>query len=296
MMPELLDPALFIPVMGVFGLLIGSFMNVVVYRLPVIMEREWRHDCQELLGCAEEAPPPPLSLARPRSRCPHCGAQLGALENIPVLSYLVQGGRCRHCGKAISLRYPLVELAAGAAGAYAAWFVSGGALTLVPVQLINSLAVAGFVWALMVLALIDYDTKLLPDSITQPLLWFGIALGYLGLLPHPLTDAVLGAMLGYLCLWSIYWVFKLVTGKEGFGYGDFKLLAALGAWLGWQALPMVLVLSSAVGGTIAIVLLLSGRMKRGEAMPFGPYLAIAGIIALFKGRELMDFALGGPLP
>ncbi len=288
-----LDPDLFVAAMAVFGLMIGSFLNVVVHRLPLMMEQEWLGDCHALLGST--APPTPaISLARPRSRCPHCGTQLSALDNIPLLSYIALAGKCRHCAVAISLRYPLVELLAGLAGGYAAWHFAASTGVLDGARMLMALAASSYVWSLLALALIDYDTKLLPDSITQPLLWSGLVLSLAGVLPHDLETALIGALLGYLSLWSIYWLFKLVTGKEGMGYGDFKLLAALGAWLGWQALPAVILLSSVVGAVTGLLLMVGGRVKREVPIPFGPYLAGAGIIAMFWREPVMALFQSGP--
>lgn len=266
---------------GLLGLCVGSFLNVVIHRLPKMMEQEWRAQCAELRG---EAIPPetPLSLARPRSHCPSCAHPIGALENIPLLSYLLLKGRCSACGTAISLRYPLVELATGLVSAYAAWHFgptlqTAGALLLL--------------WSLIALAVIDIDTQLLPDAITLPLLWLGLAFNIVTTYVD-LNAAVIGAMGGYLALWSVFWLFKLVTGKEGMGYGDFKLLAALGAWLGWSMLPAIILLSSVVGAVVGISLIIAARHGRNVPIPFGPYLAAAGVIALFWGNELTRSYLG----
>ncbi|MDD2742786.1 MAG: A24 family peptidase [Rhodocyclaceae bacterium] len=266
---------------GLLGLCIGSFLNVVIHRLPKIMEREWQGQCAELRGeTPEEAPT--FDLSRPRSHCPACGHQIRARENIPVISYLFLRGRCAGCGSSISPRYPLIELVTGLFSAFAAWYFgftwpAFGALILI--------------WSLIALAAIDFDTQLLPDSITLPLLWIGLAFN----ISHVFTDlssAVLGVMLGYLALWSVFWAFKLATGKEGMGYGDFKLLAALGAWLGWQMLPVIILLSSIVGAAVGIALIVFARHGRNIPIPFGPYLAAAGLIALFWGRELTQTYLG----
>lgn len=282
--PLLQQPALLVGAMTVLGLLVGSFLNVVVHRLPLMMEREWKQECRSLLELPEAAPEPPLDLVRPRSRCPACATQIGARDNVPVLSWLLLRGRCRHCGVAISARYPLVELFTGLVTGYAAWHfgTATGDLGSTAV-LLRVLAAALLCWYLVTLALIDYDTKLLPDSLTQPLLWAGIIVAFFGLFSTSLEAAVLGTVFGYLSLWSVYWLFKLVTGKEGMGFGDFKLLAALGAWLGWQALPVLILLSSAVGAVLGIGLIATGLVKRSEPIPFGPYLALAGIITLFWG-------------
>lgn len=268
---------------GLIGLCIGSFLNVVIHRLPKMMEQEWRGQCAELNG--ESAPPTTeaLSLAKPRSRCPSCGHPITALENIPLLSYLlILKGKCSGCGMRISPRYPIIEALTGLLSAFAVWHFgptlqAAGALLLV--------------WALIALAAIDLDTQLLPDSITLPLLWLGLAFNLYSTYVD-LSSAVIGAMAGYLALWSIFWLFKLATGKEGMGYGDFKLLAALGAWLGWQMLPTVILLSSVVGATVGITLIVASRHGRNVPIPFGPYLAAAGGIALFWGPQLTERYLG----
>ncbi|MBU0752510.1 MAG: A24 family peptidase [Gammaproteobacteria bacterium] len=268
------DPGL-IALAAVFGLAVGSFLNVVIHRLPIMMERDWLSQCAELRG--ETAPEhEPLTLATPRSRCPHCGHRITALENIPVVSYLVLGGRCRGCRARISPRYPLVEIFTGFAFAFAAW------------QLGPTAAAAGamlFIAAMIALTLIDFDTQLLPDDITLPLLWAGLLFNAFGVFTD-LKSAVLGAAAGYLILWSVYWMFKLATGKEGMGFGDFKLLAAIGAWTGWAVLPLTILLSSFVGAVVGIALMVLTKHGRDVPIPFGPYLAIAGVIALFWGKPL----------
>ncbi len=276
------QPALVVGAMTVLGLLVGSFLNVVIHRLPIMVEREWRSDCHGLLELTDEtSTTEAFDLVRPRSRCPKCGTQITAMENIPLVSYLVLGGRCRHCRVAISKRYPLVELTGGVLGGLAAWHFGYRADADSALWLLRALTAACYAWTLVALALIDFDTRYLFDNITQPLLWAGLACSMFGLFAPDLTSAVLGAMAGYLSLWSIYWAFKLVTGKEGMGYGDFKLLAALGAWLGWQALPALILLSSVIGAVIGIGAMVSGLTKRGEPIPFGPFLAAAGIVAMF---------------
>ena len=276
-----IDPAAAIAASVLLGLLIGSFLNVVIHRLPIMMERDWQTQCAEASG----APAPvfePLSLVAPRSRCPHCGRQVQALENIPILSYLLLKGRCKGCDKPISPRYPLVEALTGLLFGYAAWRYG------------LSLAAAGallFIAAMIALTFIDFDTQLLPDDITLPLLWAGLLLN-LGNTFTTLPNAVIGAAAGYLALWSVYWLFKLATGKEGMGYGDFKLLAAIGAWLGWQLLPLVILLSSVVGAVVGIALIMLARHGRNVPIPFGPYLATAGVIALFWGKWLNQTYLG----
>jgi leader peptidase (prepilin peptidase)/N-methyltransferase len=260
---------------AILGLVVGSFLNVVIHRLPRMMEREWRAHCAELAGGAAE-PPERYNLLVPRSACPHCGHAIGALENIPVISYLVLRGRCKGCGAPISLRYPVVELASGLLSGFAAWHFGFGAAAG---------AALLFVWALLALTFIDFDTQLLPDDITLPLLWCGLLFNLSATLTD-LRSAVVGAVAGYLALWAVYWLFKLVTGKEGMGYGDFKLLAAIGAWLGWQMLPLVILLSSLVGAVVGIVLIVAARHGRNIPIPFGPYLAGGALIALFWGQPL----------
>lgn len=276
-----LDPATLAVVCALFGLLIGSFLNVVIHRLPLMMERDWRAQCAELAG---QQPPAaePLSLVKPRSRCPHCGHPIGPFENIPILSYLLQKGRCKGCGKSISPRYPLVEAITGMLFAYTAWrfgltLASAGAML--------------FIAAMIALTCIDFDTQLLPDDITLPLVWAGLLINLNGTFT-PLSSAVIGAAAGYLALWLVYWAFKLATGKEGMGYGDFKLLAAIGAWFGWQMLPLVILASSFVGAIVGVALIVLARHGRNVPIPFGPYLAAAGIIALFWGRALNQSYLG----
>lgn len=275
------SPAALAAVAGLFGLLVGSFLNVVIHRLPIMMQREWQSQCAELRGetLAEQ---PALNLWVPRSRCPACGHTITALENIPVLSYLVLRGRCSACQAPISPRYPLVELCAGALCTAATWHWGASAAALGAIVLLLSL---------LTLALIDADTQLLPDDITLPLLWAGLGFNLFGTFAT-LSSAVIGAMAGYLSLWSVYWGFRLLTGKEGMGYGDFKLLAALGAWMGWQLLPVIVLLSSVVGAVIGVILMVLGRHGRGTPLPFGPYLAAAGVIALFAGHEINSRYLG----
>ncbi|MGH8613817.1 MAG: prepilin peptidase [Gammaproteobacteria bacterium] len=271
------NPALFIAIMASLGLMMGSFLNVVIHRLPIMMEREWREQCRELMGL-ENAPNPSgmrYDLIFPRSQCLQCGHPIGALENIPLISYAALGGKCRACRAKISPRYPVVELlSALLAGAVAwqfgfSWQAAGAALLS---------------WALIGLSAIDFDQRLLPDAITLPFLWLGLLLNLFGVYTD-LQSAVLGAMAGYLSLWSVYMLFKLLTGKEGMGHGDFKLLAMLGAWTGWQVLPLVVVLSSLVGAVVGTVLIAFGLRERTAAIPFGPYLAAAGWIALLWGEE-----------
>jgi len=263
------------------GLLVGSFLNVVIHRLPKMMEREWFAQCAELRG--EEVPATEaFNLVVPRSCCPKCGHQISAWENIPVISYLFLAGKCSACKTRISLRYPLVEILTGALSGYAAWHFgpSWGAVGAVL-----------FVWAIVALTFIDFDTQLLPDSITLPLLWIGLLFNLNGTYTD-LGSAVVGAVAGYLALWSVYWSFKLITGKEGMGYGDFKLLAAIGAWVGWQMLPLTILASSLVGAIVGIGLIVFTKHGRNVPIPFGPYLAAAGVIALFWGKPLTQQYLG----
>lgn len=257
------------------GLAIGSFLNVVIHRIPLIMERDWQAQCAELRG---EAPPHTerFSLAFPRSRCPHCGHAVSALENVPILSYALLKGRCRGCGNPIGLRYPVVEALTAALFGLAAWRL--GATPMAAGAMI-------FAAAMIALTFIDFDTQLLPDDITLPLLWAGLIFNLFGTYTD-LSSAVVGAAAGYLSLWSVYWLFKLATGKEGMGFGDFKLLAAIGAWLGWQMLPLVILASSVVGAVVGIALIVFVRRGRDIPIPFGPYLAAAGLIALFWGKPL----------
>jgi len=264
---------------AVIGLCIGSFLNVVIHRLPKMLDRGWRAQCAELAG-ETPAAEPAYNLLVPRSQCPACGHRISALENIPVLSYVVLRGRCSACQATISPRYPLVELLTGALTAAA---VLRFGPTLV------ALAACVLLWSLVALTFIDFDTQLLPDNVTLPLVWAGLFANILGLAPAgtSLRDAVIGAVAGYLALWSVYWLFKLIRGKEGMGYGDFKLLAALGAWLGWQMLPLIVLLSSVIGALIGISLVVFKGRDHQIPLAFGPYLAVAGGIALFFGKPLI---------
>ena len=280
------SPPFFIFLSGLMGLLVGSFLNVVIHRLPKMMECEWIAQCAELNAQVNAGTPQdssksalastPYNLQTPRSACPNCGHQISALENIPVLSYLALRGKCSKCGSAISMRYPIVELVSGILSAYAAWHFGFG---------LTAVAAILFIWALIALTFIDFDTQLLPDDITLPLLWLGIIFNFFDAF-STLSNAVIGAIAGYLVLWSVYWLFKLVTGKEGMGYGDFKLLAAIGAWLGWSLLPLVIILSSVVGAVVGIALIIAARHGRNIPIPFGPYLAGGALIALFWGEQI----------
>jgi len=268
-------PWLFFTAVTALGLIVGSFLNVVILRLPRMMEQEWQRDCAEL----QDLPAPEqetLSLSRPASHCPGCKSPIKPWQNIPVVSYLVLRGRCAHCQRSIGLRYPAVELASGALSLAAA-VTFGPSASLLTALL--------FIWVLIALTGIDIDTQLLPDNLTLPLLWLGLAANLFEVWVD-LPSAVIGAMAGYLSLWSVYWLFKLVTGKEGMGFGDFKLLAALGAWFGWQALPLIILLSSFVGAAIGITFVLVRGQDRNVPIPFGPYLAGAGLLYLFYGESL----------
>lgn len=262
----------------ILGLLIGSFLNVVAYRLPVMMERDWKQQCQEYLHPDEltETPAETYNLIVPRSACPHCGHKITALENIPVLSYLFLRGTCSACGTHISLRYPIVEFVTALLSAVVAfklgwgWPLAGGLV---------------FTWALIALSLIDFDHKLLPDSITLPLLWLGLLLS-LSAVFVDMRASIIGAAAGYLSLWTVYQLFRLVTGKEGMGFGDFKLLGACGAWLGWQMLPVIILLSSFVGAIVGVALILIRGRDRNIPIPFGPYIAAAGWLAMLWGENI----------
>jgi len=278
----LVSPAIDAALVGVLGLLVGSFLNVVIYRLPRMLERQWAAECAQLAG-KEPAPTEPFDLVRPRSRCRQCGHQIRWHENIPLISYLALRGKCSSCATPIGLRYPLVELATGAMFAYAAWRwgVSPAAA-----------AWCGFAAAVISLALIDWDTTLLPDDITLPLLWAGLIASALGWTGLPLAQSVWGAVAGYLSLWSVYQAFKLLTGKEGMGYGDFKLFAALGAWFGALALIPMILMASVIGALIGIAMKMSSSLREGRYVPFGPFLAGAGLTAMVFGPAAILAAIG----
>jgi leader peptidase (prepilin peptidase)/N-methyltransferase len=262
---------------SIIGLMIGSFLNVVIYRLPKMMEIEWEQNCSE-----EKPLERKFNLASPASSCPHCSHRISAIENIPVLSYCWLKGKCSQCKKSISLRYPAIELLSALSVALSFWHF-GYSFT--------AIAASFFILALITLTAIDLDTHLLPDTITLPLLWLGLLFnlneGFVDI-----NSAVIGAALGYLILWSVYWLFKLITKKEGMGYGDFKMLAAIGAWFGWQALPAVILLSSLAGSIAGLTMITFGKSHRNSQIPFGPFIAAAGIIMLFSGAQISRIYLG----
>jgi leader peptidase (prepilin peptidase)/N-methyltransferase len=283
------SPQIFVSIVFLISLLIGSFLNVVIYRLPIMMEREWRAQCKELAATpAADIPDGRFNLVFPRSRCSSCGTQISALQNIPILSFLVLGGKCASCGEAFSKRYPIVEAATAILTAIVAWrfgfsWESAAAILLT--------------WALIAVSVIDIDHQIIPDSISLPFVWLGLVLS----LFHPMPGsevlfvdpkiAIVGALAGYLSLWSIYQLFRLMTGKEGMGYGDFKLLAVLGAWLGWQMLPLIILLSAVVGAAVGITMIIVQRHDRNIPIPFGPYLAAAGWIAMLYGEQIVSWYL-----
>ena len=284
------SPVVFIAIVFAFALLFGSFLNVVIYRLPIMMEREWREQCKELAempvtDVAEEK----FNLVVPRSRCPACGHQISSLQNIPVISYLALRGRCGNCGANISARYPIIEFVTALLCAVVAWRFGFS---------VEAIMAIGMTIALVPITMIDADHQLIPDSIVLPLMWIGLAMS----LWHPMPgaevlfiepgQAIVGAMAGYLSLWSVYWLFKLATGKEGMGHGDFKLLAALGAWLGWQALPTIILMSAVVGAAFGLSMILLRGRDRSVPMPFGPFLAAAGWITMLYGEAIKDAYLG----
>jgi len=269
------SPPLFIGTCVVLGLLVGSFLNVVIHRLPKMMELAWRSQCAEL-NETQVVETARYNLIVPRSACPHCNHEISAWENIPVISYLLLRGKCKACHAAISLRYPMIEALSGVLCGFAAAHFGFG---------MAAIGACLLIWALLALTAIDFDTQFLPDDITLPLIWLGLLFN-LNNVYISLPDAVLGAICGYLALWLVYWLFKLITGKEGMGYGDFKLLAALGAWLGWQMLPLIIILSSLVGAVVGITLIVALKHGRNIPIPFGPYLAGGGLIALFWGQTL----------
>ncbi len=279
------NPLLYLLATGLLGLIVGSFLNVVIHRLPVMMRRTWTLECQAWLGdkqgAVDDSGEETYNLLTPRSHCPNCGHSIGALENIPIISYVALGGRCAKCHAPISRRYPLVEALTALLSVAVAWRFGIAWETA---------AALLFTWALIALSSIDMDTTLLPDSITLPGLWLGVLLNMGGLFTD-LQASVLGAIFGYLSLWCVYHAFKLITGKEGMGYGDFKLLAMLGAWAGWQALPLIILFSSAIGAIVGVGLILVLGRDRNVPIPFGPYLAMAGWIGLLWGTPITDWYL-----
>lgn len=271
-------PVMLLLVAAILGLMVGSFLNVVVYRLPVILQRDWQAQARDVLEVPQDetGEQQPFNLLWPPSRCQHCSAPVRAWQNIPVLSWLLLRGRCKECGERISLRYPLVEVASAALSVLVAWqFGLSG----------QGIGMLVLTWGLLALSLIDADHQLLPDVLVLPLLWLGLLLNSFELFTS-LQDAVYGAAFGYLSLWTVFWLFKLVTGKEGMGYGDFKLLAMLGAWGGWQVLPLTILLSSVVGAVLGVIILRLQRQGMAQPLPFGPYLAIAGWIAIIWGEQI----------
>ena len=294
MIEALVQTGLWWPGVAVLGLLVGSFINVVVHRLPIMMRNELRLDCQWLDAVDNDQPEPDFTqpgaqtynLSVPRSACPSCQTQILARDNVPILSWVILRGRCRQCQHPISKRYPIVEAATALLGLWVAWVMGPDVSTLLAIAL---------VWTLWTLTLIDWDTQLLPDQLTLPLTWAGLIAAALPVWPVSVTDALWGAVAGYLSLWTVFHLFRLITGKHGMGAGDFKLLAALGAWLGWQYLPMIIILSSLVGALIGIVCIALKRMGAQAPMAFGPYLAGAGLLALLYGAELQAayFELAG---
>lgn len=270
----------FVAVAALTGLMVGSFLNVAIYRLPIMMERDWQRHCSELNGTAtnvEEV----FNLFRPRSRCPQCGHRISVAENIPVISYLLQRGCCSNCNASISVRYPIVELLTATSSAYVAWHFGFGW---------ESASALVITWSLITLTYIDLDHQLLPDSITLPMLWLGLLASLLPVFADA-HSSIVGAAAGYLSLWSVYQLFRIATGKEGMGFGDFKLLGMLGAWMGWQALPVIILMSSLVGAAVGISLIALKRHERTNPIPFGPYLAAAGWITLLWGEDITGFYL-----
>lgn len=275
----------FLIVVGIVSLMIGSFLNVVIHRLPIMMERTWRAQCEAFLEDDKakapqetDKPKAKFNLIIPGSRCPHCGHQIGPLENIPVVSYLFLKGKCSACGQRISVRYPIIEAVTALLSVIVAWQFGFSWQTAAGLAL---------TWALIALTMIDFDKQLLPDDITLPFVWIGLLLAMSGVFAD-VHSSIIGAVTGYLSLWSFYWIFKILTGKEGMGYGDFKLLAALGAWFGWQMLPVIILLSSFVGAIVGISLILFLGRDKNVPIPFGPYIATAGWIAMIWGKDITD--------
>ena len=281
------NSAFFVFVVGLLGLVVGSFLNVVIHRLPLMMQTTWRRQCEEFLQPAipDEQPVEPkhepFNLVVPRSRCPHCGHMISASENIPVISYVLLKGKCSNCGTRISPRYPIIEAVTAILSVIVAWQLGFGWATAAGLLL---------TWALIALSMIDFDHQLLPDSITLPFLWLGLGIAFFNVFCD-LRTSVIGAMAGYLALWSVYWAFKLLTGKEGMGYGDFKLLGMFGAWLGWHDLPVIILLSSLVGAVVGISLIVLRGRDKNIPIPFGPYIATAGWISMLWGKDIIRLYL-----
>ena len=278
----LAEPWFDVLLFGILGLAVGSFLNVVIHRLPQMMERQWQDEVEQSKG-AEPATRDPFNLMVPRSRCPHCGHLIRWSENIPILSYAMLRGKCSACAAPISVRYPLVELGTALLFGYCAWHWGATA---------TALLWSGFSAAVLALALIDWDTTLLPDDITLPLLWAGLVAATLQWTAVPLPAAIWGVVAGYVSLWLVYWAFKLITGKEGMGYGDFKLFAALGAWFGWQALVPIILMASVIGAVIGLAMKFSSGLREGGYVPFGPFLACAGLTAMVFGPNSILRAIG----
>jgi leader peptidase (prepilin peptidase)/N-methyltransferase len=283
------SPLFFITAAFIFALLVGSFLNVVIYRLPVMMERSWREQCDELAATpATDLPEGRFDLVAPRSRCPSCGQQITAMQNIPVLSYVLLGGKCAGCGTKIAARYPIIELLTAVLSGLVAWRFGFGW---------EALAAIVMTWALIAISVIDIDHQYIYDNVVLPLIWAGLALSLFNPMDGASTlfvdpkSAIVGALAGYLSLWSVYHVFRLLTGKEGMGYGDFKLLAALGAWLGWSLLPLIILMSAVVGAAVGILLIVFKQHERSVPIPFGPYLAAAGWISMLWGSDIIDWYL-----
>jgi leader peptidase (prepilin peptidase)/N-methyltransferase len=277
------SPLLYVTTVALLGLIVGSFLNVVIHRVPLMLERTWSQQCREHLELAadDQDGAGPFNLLTPPSRCPHCGHRIAAIENIPIISYLVLRGRCRGCSTRISPRYPAIEMVTAVLSVIT---VIHFGFTL------QAAAALAFTWMMIPLCMIDYDTQLLPDPMTLSLLWGGLALSLAGVFVDSQTS-IIGALAGYLSLWCIYHIFRLLTGKEGMGYGDFKLLGAIGAWTGWQALPVVILFSSLVGALTGIALIVFRSREHGQPMPFGPFLAGAGWITLLWGQDILEFYL-----
>lgn len=263
------------------SLCVGSFLNVVIYRIPKILEFQWYEECKEIFNLTNTKNITKISLSQPASSCPNCQHKIKFYENIPILSYIFLGGKCSQCKQKISLRYPLIELLTAAISFICIYYFGVNSKGIFAVILI---------WFLIALTFIDFDTQLLPDNLTLPLLWLGLLVNLQSIF-IPISDAVIGAMVGYLSLWGVFWIFKLLTGKEGMGYGDFKLLSALGAWLGWQMILPIILMASFVGAVVGISLIVASKLGKNVPIPFGPYLAGGGVLALFFGDTILKFWL-----